>query len=254
MKGNHYSDNRRRRRKPIYVKKRRRRKRTSTVIAVLLICLILIAGAGAVGFFILQEYSKDHIRQYEFASYNKKQYTGELFAEDLCVASEDVSLDGVEADPGFHGEGLFNIADSQIKYGYKLFDKLYPASTTKVMTAYLALKYGNLYLMFNEALKDQAFLDIISMNSYTAKVTSADGTSYTPTWQATNYYSAGEATPPDGIHVYGGKTGTTDQAGNCVILYEKNTAGEPYISVIMGASDKPLLYEEMNELLDAGMK
>ena len=98
MKGNHYSDNRRRRRKPIYVKKRRRRKRTSTVIAVLLICLILIAGAGAVGFFILQEYSKDHIRQYEFASYNKKQYTGELFAEDLCVASEDVSLDGVEAD------------------------------------------------------------------------------------------------------------------------------------------------------------
>ena len=111
MKGNHYSDNRRRRRKPIYVKKRRRRKRTSTVIAVLLICLILIAGAGAVGFFILQEYSKDHIRQYEFASYNKKQYTGELFAEDLCVASEDVSLDGVEADPGFHGEGLFNIAD-----------------------------------------------------------------------------------------------------------------------------------------------
>ena len=49
-----------------------------------------------------------------------------------------------EADPGFHGEGLFNIADSQIKYGYKLFDKLYPASTTKVMTAYLALKYGNL--------------------------------------------------------------------------------------------------------------
>ena len=30
----------------------------------------------------------------------------------------------------------------------------------------------DLYLMFNEALKDQAFLDIISMNSYTAKVTS----------------------------------------------------------------------------------
>lgn len=85
MKGNHYSDNRRRRRKPIYVKKRRRRKRTSTVIAVLLICLILIAGAGAVGFFILQEYSKDHIRQYEFASYNKKQYTGELFAEDSVL-------------------------------------------------------------------------------------------------------------------------------------------------------------------------
>ena len=81
---------RRRRRKPIYVKKRRRRKRTSTVIAVLLICLILIAGAGAVGFFILQEYSKDHIRNRVY--HIIKKYTGELFAEDLCVASEDVSL------------------------------------------------------------------------------------------------------------------------------------------------------------------
>lgn len=29
-------------------------------------------------------------------------------------------------------------------YGFRLYDKLYPASTTKIMTAYLALKYGNL--------------------------------------------------------------------------------------------------------------
>ena len=73
------------------------------------------------------------------------------------------------------------------------------------MTKIITQQHMICILMFNEALKDQAFLDIISMNSYTAKVTSADGTSYTPTWQATNYYSAGEATPPDGIHVYGGK-------------------------------------------------
>ena len=75
MKGNHYSDNRRRRRKPIYVKKRRRRKRTSTVIAVLLICLILIAGAGAVGFFILQEYSKDHIRHHIIKSNTQENFS-----------------------------------------------------------------------------------------------------------------------------------------------------------------------------------
>ena len=89
MKGNHYSDNRRRRRKPIYVKKRRRRKRTSTVIAVLLICLILIAGAGAVGFFILQEYSKDHIRQYEFII---KSNTQENFSLKISVLLQKMYL------------------------------------------------------------------------------------------------------------------------------------------------------------------
>ena len=45
----------------------------------------------------------------------------------------------------FHGEGLFNIADSQYSNtDTNCLTQLYPASTTKVMTAYLALKYGNL--------------------------------------------------------------------------------------------------------------
>ena len=335
-----------------YKKKRRRRKQRHSVSRILIpvICLIVVLSGAVGGVWYYKEYGGDPVRTYETATYNSNLYQGSLFADDLCVAADDVALTGFDDEDSLHAAGLFNLNDKTVEYGYKLYDKLYPASTTKVMTAYLALKYGNLddvvtmsatstnfnwdestcglsagdsltlydlicglllqsgndcaaaiaehisgsqeafaelmnteakqlgatgthfvnphglhdenhytttydlYLMFNEALKDQAFLDIISMNSYTAKVTSADGTSYTPTWQATNYYSAGEATPPDGIHVYGGKTGTTDQAGNCVILYEKNTAGEPYISVIMGASDKPLLYEEMNELLDAGMK
>lgn len=92
MKGNHYSDNRRRRRKPIYVKKRRRRKRTSTVIAVLLICLILIAGAGAVGFFILQEYSKDHIRQYMSLHHIIKSNTQENFSLKISVLLQKMYL------------------------------------------------------------------------------------------------------------------------------------------------------------------
>ena len=51
----------------------------------------------------------------------------------------------------------------------------------------------------------------------------------------------------------GGKTGTTDQAGNCVILYDEDAEENPYISVIMGASDKTLLYDQMNQLFTAGM-
>ena len=111
----------------------------------------------------------------------------------------------------------------------------------------------DLYLMFNACLKDQRFVDIISLDSYTASITGADGTVRAVTWNPTNYYSAGIMTPPEGVHVFGGKTGTTDQAGNCVVLYEEDSSGNPYISVIMGAPDKSVLYEEMNLLLAAGI-
>ena len=34
--------------------------------------------------------------------------------------------------------------DKEVVYGYHLYDRLYPASTTKILTAYIALKYGNM--------------------------------------------------------------------------------------------------------------
>ena len=51
---------------------------------------------------------------------------------------------------------------------------------------------------------------------------------------------------------FGGKTGTTDEAGCCVILYSEDLEKNPYISIIMGAEDKSFLYQEMNRLLEAG--
>ena len=91
------------------------------------------------------------------------------------------------------------------------------------------------------------------MDSYSAEITRADGSVRTAVWTPTNYYSAGLATPPEGVRGIGGKTGTTDQAGNCVILYDEDAEENPYISVIMGASDKTLLYDQMNQLFTAGM-
>ena len=38
-----------------------------------------------------------------------------------------------------------------------------------------------------------------------------------------------------------------------MILYDESSDGTPYISVIMGASDKTLLYDQMNQLFSAGM-
>ena len=45
--------------------------------------------------------------------------------------------------------------------------------------------------------------------------------------------------------------GTTDEAGYCLILMEKDSSDNPYISIVMGASEKPVLYEDMTSLIEA---
>lgn len=110
----------------------------------------------------------------------------------------------------------------------------------------------DLYLIFNACIQDQRFMDIISMDSYTMNLTGADGTTRTFDVVPTNYYSSGKINAPEGIRVFGGKTGTTDETGCCVILYSEDLEKNPYISIIMGAEDKSFLYQEMNRLLEAG--
>ena len=64
-----------------------------------------------------------------------------LFAEDLCVVTD--SQDG---DTSMNAEAgaLFNVTDRSVVYSKNAFERLYPASTTKVMTAIIALEEGNL--------------------------------------------------------------------------------------------------------------
>ena len=313
-------------------------------------CLVLFMGAGTAAVLLFLSNNGSNIKEYEKDSYTGSIYQGQMFAQDLCVASDDVQLSGFEDDTTLHGAALFDLENESVVYGYNLYDRLYPASTTKVLTAYVALKYGNLedqvtvsanatdfnwdesicglqtgdtlsmydllcglmlvsgndaaaaiaehisgsteefaelmnreaaalgatgthfvnphglpddnhyttvydlYLFFNACMKDERFVDIISMDSYTVELKGADGTVRTDEWEPTHFYASGEATAPEGIHIVGGKTGTTLKAGNCVILYEEASDGSPYISVIMGAETKPLLYEEMNRLLSAGIQ
>lgn len=63
------------------------------------------------------------------------------FADQLCVVTEKTpSSDGsVTAEAA----AVFGLADEKAFFGKNPFEKLYPASITKVMTALLALKYGN---------------------------------------------------------------------------------------------------------------
>lgn len=59
-----------------------------------------------------------------------------------------------------------------------------------------------------------------------------------------------KATAPKGITILGGKTGTTNSAGNCLALLCQNEYGNPFVSIVMGASTKELLYQEMTSLLE----
>lgn len=107
----------------------------------------------------------------------------------------------------------------------------------------------DIYLMFNEALKYDIFQDIISRKNYYAEYSRYDGSPVAVTWESTNHYFTNEADVPDGVVVYGGKTGTTDDAGACLALLAKDLYGNPYFSIILHSESKDSLYQEMNQLL-----
>ena len=66
---------------------------------------------------------------------------------------------------------------------------------------------------------------------------------------ANNVNSEGDFTFVAGYDI-GGKTGTTNAAGHCLMLLSRDTAGSPYISVILRSSANDVLYPEMVDLLD----
>ncbi len=109
----------------------------------------------------------------------------------------------------------------------------------------------DLYLIFNEAIKYDLFNEIISMSSYSTVYHTAEGTEKEFSCGNTNGYLSGTYATPPGITVIGGKTGTTAAAGHCLILYSKDTLGNPYISVVLSADSSDSLYRDMSNLLEA---
>lgn len=325
----------------MYRKKRQRK------VKVTFLCFLVIALAiSGVAFYFIQ--NKVSITEYEKEKYSIPLYKEELLLDYICVASNDVDSEYVEITDDLHAAGLFRLDTAEVEYAQKIHDKLYPASTTKLLTAYLALKYGNLsdtitvskdavgvpldssraglitgdkltleellyglmlpsgndsavaiaeyisgseeafatlmndearklgatnshfvnshgyhddehyttaydlYLILKECVKNDTFLEIVSANQYPIDIDQKNGTYRKAVWRQTNQYVTGLRSEPNGIDVIGGKTGTTDQAGSCLIMYSE-TAEHPYISVVMGADNKSKLYENMTYLITAAV-
>lgn len=110
----------------------------------------------------------------------------------------------------------------------------------------------DLYLIFNECLKYDLFKEIINTKSYSIKYADKDGNEKTLDFSNTNLFLNGTyKVNNENITVWGGKTGTTDKAGKCLILYSTNALTEDeYISVILKAPNYEGLYKQMSSLLD----
>lgn len=269
-----------------------------------------------------------------------------LFASNLAVTdTTNVGMDTVDSQVA-SGAGVFNLATKEVTYSQNIFEKLYPASTTKILTAYVALKYGDLdqeitvsknacdqaddssvanlnpgdkmtlrdllyglmlrsgndaaiaiaegisgdvdtfvnlmnqeatalgavnshfvtpnglhdedhyttvydmYLIFNAAIQNDDFRTILQTTTYNVFYTTSDGTETSQTWNTTNYYLLGKEQAPDGITVIGGKTGTTGEAGYCLVLLSKNEQNQQIISIVFDADARTNLYYLMNEILN----
>lgn len=275
-------------------------------------------------------------------------------AENLCVSATNVAIEGIDTQM-LNGAGLFDIKREEVRYGDRMFERIFPASLTKILTAYIVLKdvqngsvsldtpvpisantvirekgvaasaflqgdqvtvaqalnvmlirsdngaavalaelisgsteafaermnqeaaalgatnshfvnpnglnhaehYStvyDLYLILAKALEYDTFADILQKKEYETVVTDAQGASRNISCTATNFFASGRVPLPEGVLFLGGKTGTTKAAGNCLIIYTLNTAGDPFISLVMGAQDRDTVYIKLTELLEQTLK
>lgn len=271
--------------------------------------------------------------------------SSQFFARNLCVTDDiNFGTDQVHADYA-EGAGVFDLTTKEVLYSQNLFEKLYPASTTKILTAYIIIRncdlddkvtvsadaianmadsskcglaagdvltvrdllYGlllvsgndaanvlaeyysgsidkfaeemnreakalgatqshfvnanglpdddhyttvyDMYLIFQEAIQTQDFIDIIHTKSYDAAYQNASGNTVTRTWESTNRYLNGQTTEPEDITVIGGKTGTTNAAGYCLVLYSKNKKGDDIVSIVYKGKTRSDMYTLMNQIL-----
>lgn len=67
-----------------------------------------------------------------------------LFAADLCVTEDPVLNDRINITDETEGNILVNLETKDILYAKNIYNRLYPASVTKLMTGIIAMKYGNM--------------------------------------------------------------------------------------------------------------
>ena len=308
-----------------------------------LICSGILSGCGSEKNALLDMRISSQINYGKDDALNR---TEEYLSRDLCVISKEAQAEKKDGAMTAKASLMINDTEGKLLYANNIYTRLYPASITKIVTAYVALKYGNLddvvtvsynashiteygamlcgfeqgdkivlrdllnaflvrsgndagiaiaehisgdeksfaklmnkemaaigavhshfvnshglhdkmhyttaydlYLIFRRLIQNDTFLQIVSQGSYTARFQGKDGKKKKLSFLSTDRYLIGRATAPDGVRVVGGKTGTTFDAGSCLILYSIGPGEKKYISVVLKAQGGDDLYRQMNHLM-----
>ncbi len=109
----------------------------------------------------------------------------------------------------------------------------------------------DLYLILNECFKYEKFSEIVSSSEYSTVYFDSQGKTIERTVRSTDLFirTDKDVSPPPGITVIGGKTGTTGGAGHCLIVLCKDSSGNPYISCVMGTPDSDTLYSHQQSVM-----
>ena len=113
----------------------------SVLLAV--VCVLLLSGCGNLPFDMPYQTGAS-VSGFNVISKANRQ-TADPFAKDLCFSTADITPTSVAngvADA--KSVVLFSLSDTDVLYSKNAYEQLAPASLTKIMTAYVALKYGNL--------------------------------------------------------------------------------------------------------------
>ncbi len=107
----------------------------------IVVCLIVVVLGGC------KSSSKDLLSFEETSSIgyamDNQLSKADFFAEDLVIISSEENL-GDDPELTSASSLLINITDQKMIYAANVYDRLYPASLTKLMTALVVLKYGEL--------------------------------------------------------------------------------------------------------------
>lgn len=107
----------------------------------------------------------------------------------------------------------------------------------------------DLYLIINECLKYDIFRKITTTRAYEPTYRLSNGELFINHWDNSNLYLS-TRTLPDNLELIGAKTGTTRAAGSCLVMATKNKQSEEeYVSIVLKATNKEILYQSMDKLL-----
>ena len=120
------------------------------ILISIVLCIAVLCGVVAILLFRQSRYLELSV-PYETTALENTDSLSEFsmqaaapFASELCVSEGTVTLQGVALQSADEKGFLLNMDTGEAIFAQGIYDRIYPASITKIMTALLAIQYGNM--------------------------------------------------------------------------------------------------------------